>query len=105
MIQEITDETFEAEVKSKGGVAIVDFWAVWCGPCRALSPVIDELAGDYGDSVRVYKMNIDENQSVPAELGIMSIPTVLIFKDGELAQKSVGLKNKAALKSIIDPLL
>lgn len=105
MIQQLTDENFKAEVVEKGGVALVDFWAVWCGPCRALAPQVDALAKDYEDRVRFYKMDIDAARDTPAELGVMSIPTIIIFKDGEPVQKSVGVKAKAQLAEILDGVL
>lgn len=105
MIQQLTDENFAAEVVEKGGVAVVDFWAVWCGPCRALAPQIDALANDYAGKVRFYKMDVDAARETPSELGIMSIPTVIFFKDGQQVEKSVGLKAKDQLAKILDGVL
>ena len=105
MIQQLTDENFAAEVVEKGGVAVVDFWAVWCGPCRALAPQIDALANDYAGKVRFYKMDVDAAREIPSELGIMSIPTVIFFKDGQPVEKSVGLKAKDQLAKILDGVL
>ena len=105
MIQQLTDENFAAEVVEKGGVAVVDFWAVWCGPCRALAPQIDALANDYAGKVRFYKMDVDAARQPPSELGIMSIPTVIFFKDGQPVEKSVGLKAKDQLAKILDGVL
>ncbi|MGN0029830.1 MAG: thioredoxin [Marinilabiliaceae bacterium] len=105
MIQQLTDENFKAEVVEKGGVALVDFWAVWCGPCRALAPQVDALAKDYEDRVRFYKMDVDAARDTPSELGVMSIPTIIIFKDGQPVEKSVGLKAKDQLAKILDGVL
>ena len=105
MIQQLTDENFAAEVVEKGGVAVVDFWAVWCGPCRALAPQIDALANDYAGKVRFYKMDVAAARETPSELGIMSIPTVIFFKDGQPVEKSVGLKAKDQLAKILDGVL
>ena len=105
MIQQLTDENFAAEVVEKGGVAVVDFWAVWCGPCRALAPQNDALANDYAGKVRFYKMDVDAARETPSELGIMSIPTVIFFKDGQPVEKSVGLKAKDQLAKILDGVL
>lgn len=105
MIEQLTDATFKAEVEGKGGVAVVDFWAVWCGPCRALAPHVDALASEYEGRARFYKMDVDANQEIPANLGIMSIPTVIFFKDGQVAQKSVGLRSKDQLAKILNELL
>ena len=105
MIQQLTVENFAAEVVEKGGVAVVDFWAVWCGPCRALAPQIDALANDYAGKVRFFKMDVDAARETPSELGIMSIPTVIFFKDGQPVEKSVGLKAKDQLAKILDGVL
>lgn len=100
----ITDSNFLETIKSSK-VVMVDFWATWCNPCRMLAPVVEEIADEYKDRIVVGKCDIDENEELPAQLGIMSIPTLIFFKDGEIAKTSVGYKDKAAIKEIIDGLL
>lgn len=94
MVQTLTDANFN-EVKAQESILVVDFWAPWCGPCKMLGPVIDELAEEYAGRIAVGKMNVDENDSICAEYGIMSIPTVLFFKNGELVDRHVGFARKA----------
>lgn len=103
MALEITDANF-AEV-TKSGVVVVDFWAPWCGPCRMVAPIIDELAGEYKGKATIGKVNVDENPGVSASQSIRNIPTILFFKDGSLADKQVGAASKADLKAKIDALL
>jgi len=98
----VTDADFQAEVLDAGQPTVVDFWAEWCGPCLKVSPVIEELAADYGDLVRFAKMDVDENPQTPAGLAIMSIPTVILFKDGKAVEKMIGARSKADYKSWID---
>jgi thioredoxin 1 len=92
-IKTLTDATFDAEVAS--GSIIVDFWAPWCGPCRMVGPVLEEIAQDHADSVVVGKLNVDENPATAQKFGIMSIPTIILFKDGEAAKKVIGARAKA----------
>ena len=99
---EVTDENFSEEVE-KNKVMVVDCWADWCGPCKMLSPVIDDLAGEYAGKIIFGKLNVDANKQVPAEYQIMSIPTLLVFKDGELADRITGALPKPALKEKLDP--
>ena len=86
----VTDENFEDEVIGSELPVLVDFWAVWCGPCRMVAPFVEQIAEEYKDRLKVAKLNVDENQSVPAKYGIMSIPTLLLFKGGELRETIVG---------------
>jgi thioredoxin 1 len=97
-IVELTDANFEAEVLKSDKPVLVDFWAVWCGPCRAIAPAVEELARDYAGKVKVAKMNIDEHEKVPGNFQIMSIPTLLFFKDGKLAGQIVGAVPKAKIE-------
>jgi len=92
-----TDSNFEQEVIKAEGKVLVDFWAPWCGPCRMLGPVIDEIAAEHSSSVKVGKLNVDENPSTSARYGVMSIPTVLLFENGEVSKKMVGFKPKNEL--------
>ena len=89
-LMNVTDENFEDEVIGSELPVLVDFWAVWCGPCRMVAPFVEQIAEEYKDRLKVAKLNVDENQSVPAKYGIMSIPTLLLFKGGELAETIVG---------------
>lgn len=104
MTIEITDANIKA-LLAEGTPLVVDCWAPWCGPCRMLGPVIEELANEYAGQVRVGKLNVDENELIPQEYGIMSIPTVLYFKNGELVNRTVGALPNAQLKQAIDQLL
>lgn len=102
MAAEVTDQNFEAEILNYEGVALVDFWAPWCGPCRTVGPIIDELASEYGDTAKIVKMNVDENSETPGKYGVMSIPTMIIFKNGEKVDQAIGVQEKDALKEKID---
>ena len=98
----VTDSTFEQEVLNANEPVLVDFWADWCGPCHTVSPVIEELAGEYQGRLRVAKVNVDENPEAPARFGIRSIPTLMLFKDGELKEKVVGVQPKSQLNGLIN---
>jgi thioredoxin 1 len=100
-VQAITDATFEQTVNQATPV-LIDFWAEWCGPCRRLSPTVDELAGDYDGRLVVVKMNVDENPATPMRFSVRGIPTLLLFKGGQIVEQVVGLADKAALKKLID---
>ncbi|MFN0010907.1 MAG: thioredoxin [Phycisphaerales bacterium] len=100
-VLEFTDANFDADVLKSPLPVLVDFWAEWCGPCRALTPTIEALATEFAGKVKVGKMNTDSNQGVPVKYGIQAIPTVLLFKNGELVQKFVGLQPKAAFAAAL----
>jgi thioredoxin 1 len=100
-VQTLTDANFEETVNQPKPV-LVDFWAEWCGPCRRLAPTVDELAGDYDGRIVVAKMNVDENPSTPMRFSVRGIPTLLLFKGGQLVEQVVGLADKASLKRLID---
>ena len=97
----ITDQNFQSEVLASDLPVLIDFWATWCGPCRAIAPVVEELAKEYKGKVKVGKMDIDAQQDTPAKYGVMSIPTLLLFKNGQVADQIVGAVPKAKLDQMI----
>lgn len=101
----LSQANFEAEVLKVPGPVVVDFWAEWCGPCKMIAPLLDELASEYDARVRIGKVNIDEEQALAAQYGIRAIPTLLFFQNGEVAGQIVGMCSKRDLKSNIDKLL
>lgn len=100
-VKHITKHNFKEEVLEKEGTVLVDFWASWCGPCRMLSPIVDQVAKEVEDQAVVAKVNIDEQPELAEALGIMSIPTLMVFKNGKNVEKSVGLKSKSAILGMV----
>lgn len=101
MAVQVTDSNFEAEILKSNIPALVDFWAPWCGPCRAMGPVIDELASEFEGKVRIAKMNVDENPATPSKYGIRAIPTIILFKNGEVVEQVTGAVSKSSIKDMI----
>lgn len=102
MAEQISDSTFENVVMHSDIPVLLDFWAPWCGPCRAVGPVIDELATEYESKVRIVKMNVDENPATPTKFGIRAIPTLILFKNGQTVEQITGAVTKATLKDLLD---
>ncbi|MGG0720197.1 thioredoxin [Robertmurraya massiliosenegalensis] len=94
-ISHVTDQNFDTETGS--GVVLADFWAPWCGPCKMIAPVLEELDSELGEKLKIVKLDVDDNQETAAKFGVMSIPTLLVFKDGEVVDKVVGFQPKEAL--------
>jgi len=101
-INPVTDDTFEPEVLNSDLPVLVDYWAEWCGPCKSIAPILDEVAQEYGGRLKIAKMNVDENQQVPAKFGIRGIPTLMLFKNGNLEATKVGALSKSQLTAFLD---
>src|SRR3712207_5689748 len=103
-LQDVTDANFQSEVIEAEGPVLVDFWAAWCGPCRVVAPVLEEIANERQD-LRIVKLNVDENQRTAAQFGVMSIPTMILFKHGQAAKTIVGAYPKKRLETELEPVL
>lgn len=103
-VKTATDSNFATEVLRGDKPALVDFWAAWCGPCRAIAPVVEEIASEHQGKINVFKLNIDENPQTPAQFGVRSIPTVILFKGGQVLDQVVGAVPKAELKRLVDKI-
>ena len=101
-IHHVTDATFKAEVLDSATPVLVDYWAEWCGPCKMIAPILDETAKEYGERLQITKMNVDENRDVPAKFGIRGIPTLMLFKNGNIEATKVGALSKSQLTAFID---
>ena len=101
-VQAVSDDTFQNEVLQASTPVLIDFWAPWCGPCRAIGPVVEELAGEYRGRLKVVKMNVDDNPRTPAQFGVRGIPNLILFKGGEVKEQIVGAVPKAHLVKAID---
>ena len=104
-MSDVTDSTFEAEVLKSEIPVLVDFWAPWCGPCKSMLPIVEEVANEYEGKVKVVKVNVDESTEVPQKYGVMSIPSFFVFKDGEAAANFVGVKTKEFIGGELDKVL
>ena len=104
-VTEITDQTFEAEVLQSDQPTIIDFWAEWCAPCRAIAPIVKDLADQYDGKVKIVKMNIDENPNTPGKYGVRSIPTVLAFKGGTVVEQLIGARPRSVFEEMVQKLV
>ncbi len=104
-IAEVTDNNFQAEVIESEVPVLVDFWAPWCGPCRMVAPVVEEIAQERGEALKVVKLNIDENQNTAVQFNVMSIPTLMLFRNGEVAKTVIGAYPKRKLEAELEPAL
>ncbi|MDG4549643.1 MAG: thioredoxin TrxA [Candidatus Contendobacter sp.] len=101
-ITHITDDTFEAEVLKAEQPVLVDYWAEWCGPCRMIAPILDDIAADYAGRIKICKLNVDENQATPPKYGIRGIPTLMLFRNGNVEATKVGALSKSQLVAFLD---
>ena len=105
LIKHVTDATFETDVLQSSQPVLVDYWAEWCGPCKMIAPILDEVSAAYAGKLQIAKMNVDENRDIPDKFGIRGIPTLMLFKDGQLAATKVGAMSKAQMTAFIDQQL
>ena len=105
MLKHFSDATFKSEVLDSNMPVLVDFYADWCGPCKMMGPIVEELAGEYDGRASIGKINVDENSATAADYGVMSIPTLIVFKDGKIVDKIVGATSKSSLEAILNPLV
>ena len=105
LIKHVSDASFEADVLQSALPVLVDYWAEWCGPCKMIAPILDEVSTNYAGKLQIAKMNVDENRDIPAKFGIRGIPTLMLFKDGQLAATKVGAMSKAQMTAFIDQQL
>ena len=105
LIKHVSDASFEADVLQSGSTVLVDYWAEWCGPCKQIAPILDEVAGTYQGKLQIAKMNVDENREIPAKFSIRGIPTLMLFKDGQKVATHTGSLTKAQLTAFIDQQL
>ena len=102
LIKHTSDSSFDGDVLKADKPVLVDYWAEWCGPCKMIAPILDDVAKDYDGRLKIAKMNVDENREVPSKFGIRGIPTLMLFKDGQLAATKVGALSKAQLTAFLD---
>ncbi len=98
----VTDDSFENDIINADKPALVDFWAAWCGPCRSVGPIVEELAGEYAEKIKVCKMNVDENKQTPTKYGVRGIPTLMLFNNGEVVDQIVGAVPKSRIQELLD---
>ncbi len=104
-INDVSDDNFEDEILKSDVPALIDFWATWCAPCKAIAPIVEEMAAKYGGKLKVAKMNVDDNQLTPVKYGVRSIPTLILFKNGEVADQVIGAVSKSHIEDFIDRAL